>query len=134
MPPKRNISFTKPPEPAFIKRMKDSIGYQEPPTIETKKQKLAHEDDDIELEDDKPVVVVLNSENITKDELEAFTENSKNEKVVFSKPAKKNLEEKSSLNCSSKKQLLQKKVDALKDSKKAVKNSSLLSFDEDEDY
>lgn len=33
---KRNISFTKPPEPSFIKKMKESMGYQEPDTIETK--------------------------------------------------------------------------------------------------
>ncbi len=35
--PKRNIAFIKPPEPSFIKKMKESIpGYQEPDTVETK--------------------------------------------------------------------------------------------------
>lgn len=33
---KRSISYTKPPEPSFIKKMKDAIGYQEPDTVETK--------------------------------------------------------------------------------------------------
>lgn len=36
MAPKRNISYTKPDEPSFIKKMKESLGYQEPDTVETK--------------------------------------------------------------------------------------------------
>lgn len=36
MPPKRNVAFIKPDEPAFLKRMKAQIGWQEPDTIDAK--------------------------------------------------------------------------------------------------
>lgn len=55
-------------------------------------------------------------------------------KITFAKPAKKESEEKSALDFSSKKKDLQKRIDNHKESKKKVKNSSLLSFDEEDDY
>lgn len=36
---KRNVAFIKPDEPAFLKRMKQQIGYQEPDTVEAKVRK-----------------------------------------------------------------------------------------------
>jgi len=34
---KRNpVTFTKPADPAFLRRMKEQIGFQESPTVETK--------------------------------------------------------------------------------------------------
>jgi len=36
---KRNIAYIKPDEPAFLKRMKQQIGYQEPDTVEAKVSK-----------------------------------------------------------------------------------------------
>lgn len=33
---KRNVLFTKPDEPNFLKRIKQEIGYKEPDTIEAK--------------------------------------------------------------------------------------------------
>lgn len=33
---KRSVSFIKPDEPAFLKRLKQEIGYKEGPTVETK--------------------------------------------------------------------------------------------------
>lgn len=40
MPPKRNVAFIKPDEPAFLKRMKAQIGWQEPDTIDAKVRSL----------------------------------------------------------------------------------------------
>lgn len=58
-----------------------------------------------------------------------------NKKIVFSKPAKKDDDEKNSLAFSSKKKKdLQRRIDSEKEKTKQVKNSSLLSFQEDEDY
>ena len=58
-----------------------------------------------------------------------------NKKIVFAKPVKKDNEEKNSLDFSSKKKKdLQKRIDAEREKTKQVKNSSLLSFQEDEDY
>lgn len=33
---KRNVAFTKPEDPNFLKRIKDQIGYKEPDTIDAK--------------------------------------------------------------------------------------------------
>lgn len=33
---KRNVQFTKPEEPSFLKQIKAQIGYKEPDTVETK--------------------------------------------------------------------------------------------------
>lgn len=57
-----------------------------------------------------------------------------NKKIMFAKPAKKDTEDKGSLDFSSKKKELQKRIDSEKEKTKQVKNSCLLSFDEDEDF
>ncbi|GBN83570.1 hypothetical protein AVEN_216928-1 [Araneus ventricosus] len=73
--PKRSISYTKPPEPSFIKKMKDAIGYQEPDTVETKRETLPFQDDDQEERDDEmPVVVVLNEGDLTEEQAKKITE------------------------------------------------------------
>ncbi|XP_054717083.1 uncharacterized protein KIAA1143 homolog [Uloborus diversus] len=131
---KRNISFTKPPEPDFIKKMKDAIGYQEPATVETKREMPSFDENMEEREDEKPVVVVLKPGDLTEEELKDL-ELMRGKKIKFSKPTKKDNEEKNSLDFTSKKkEELSKKIDAAKEKTKRVKNSSLLSFDEDEDY
>ena len=33
---KNAVSFTKPPEPAFLRRIKEQMGYKEGPTVDTK--------------------------------------------------------------------------------------------------
>ncbi|KFM63254.1 putative protein-like protein, partial [Stegodyphus mimosarum] len=103
MPPKRNVACIKPPDPPFIKRMKDSIGYQEPPTVETKKQIADYDENvDTERDDEKPVVVVLKPGDLTEEEVKSITEKvDENKRIMFSKPVKK--EEKNSLDFSSKK-------------------------------
>lgn len=75
--PSRNVAFTKPDEPAFLKKFKAKVGYKEPATIEDKKQRLteraeADKDDEVEREDEQPTVVVLKSGDIGPEEFEAY--------------------------------------------------------------
>lgn len=40
--PKASVGFTKPPEPAFITKMKEQIGIKDEPTVETKVRTVAN--------------------------------------------------------------------------------------------
>ncbi|KAG8193761.1 hypothetical protein JTE90_005057 [Oedothorax gibbosus] len=134
MAPKRNISYTKPAEPSFIKKMKESIGYQEPDTVETKRQVADFVDDGVEREDEKPVVVVLKPGDLNEEEVKEISEKADpSKKITFTKPAKKESEDKTALDFSSKKKELQKRIENQKESTKKVKNASLLSFDDEEE-
>jgi hypothetical protein len=42
MSKKDKVSFANPPEPAFILRMKEQIGWKEGPTVETKVSEYYH--------------------------------------------------------------------------------------------
>lgn len=134
---KRNISFTKPPEPSFIKKMKESMGYQEPDTIETKMQVQPYDaENDEDRDDEKPAIVVLKPGDLTEEDVKQIQEKwDENKKIMFSKPVKKDSEEKNALDFSSKKRKdLEKRISSEKEKTKQVKNTSLLSFDEEEDY
>ncbi|KAI4470802.1 hypothetical protein MML48_1g03707 [Holotrichia oblita] len=67
---KRNVTYTKPEVPAFLRAIKEQAGYTEGPTVDTKRQKL----DSIEAEDfedtleEQPTVVVLEPGDLTADE------------------------------------------------------------------
>ena len=70
---KRNITYIKPQEPSFLKRLKAEAGYKEPDTIETKKKALPQDADDLEdKEDEQPVVVVLKEGDLSAEEAEKF--------------------------------------------------------------
>lgn len=70
---KRNVAFIKPEEPAFLKRIKEQIGYKEGPSVDTKRQKLEDEyqsgDDD--YDEEAPQVVVLKEGDLTAEQAEA---------------------------------------------------------------
>ncbi|KAI8123125.1 hypothetical protein FF38_10734 [Lucilia cuprina] len=72
---KRNIAYIKPQDPKFLQQLKQQIGYKEGPSVETKRQKLqdfeGHSDneDRPEREDEKPQIVVINSGDLTADEV-----------------------------------------------------------------
>ncbi|CAG7787082.1 unnamed protein product [Allacma fusca] len=124
---KNAVSFAKPPEPAFLRRIKEQIGYKEGPTVDTKRENLPDCDpDDLEDRDDeKPTVVVLKSGDLTQEqaeELGVLEEHSKEPKrIMYKQPTKRPANE-------ADKEKLRKEVTA-----KKVKNASLLSFDEEED-
>ncbi|KAI1282115.1 Uncharacterized protein HDE_13140 [Halotydeus destructor] len=103
---KRNggIKFNKPEEPAFIRKMKEKIGYREGPDIETKRESLAKDDDQEENDDEKPTVVVLRSGDLNEEEANQIQKDLDDapgaKKIVFKKP-EKNLDKKPSLSVSS---------------------------------
>ncbi|XP_015184047.1 PREDICTED: uncharacterized protein KIAA1143 homolog [Polistes dominula] len=73
--PKRNVvSYIRPEEPKFLRELKEQINYKEGPTINTKREMLpCNVDDEAEdLEGEKPLVVVLNSGDLTAEEAETF--------------------------------------------------------------
>eukprot|EP00118_Oscarella_pearsei_P002819 m.11763 g.11763 ORF g.11763 m.11763 type:complete len:174 (+) comp23589_c0_seq2:119-640(+) len=89
------IDFLKPAEPSFIKKIKEKIGYKEGPTVSEKFQKMEGPlpGDDVEKDDEKPVVVQLKKGDLNEEEAkvhEEFTgrkrkleEPSRDEKRVF---------------------------------------------------
>ncbi|KAF8781786.1 hypothetical protein HNY73_012149 [Argiope bruennichi] len=94
------------------------------------------DDDQEERDDEKPVIVVLNEGDLTEEQAKKITDKADlNKKITFAKPVKKDNEEKNSLDFSSKKKDdLQKKINIQKGKSESLKNTSLLSFgDEDED-
>ncbi|XP_011861033.1 PREDICTED: uncharacterized protein KIAA1143 homolog [Vollenhovia emeryi] len=84
---KHNISYIKPDEPKFLRELKEQIGYKEGPTVDTKRQSLPEVSDEEreELVDEQPVVVVLNSGDLTAEEADAF--NKQREKEENNAPA-----------------------------------------------
>ncbi|XP_073839311.1 uncharacterized protein KIAA1143 homolog [Musca autumnalis] len=72
---KRNIAYIKPQDPSFLAKLKQEIGYKEGPNVDTKRQKLENNEDQLsdeepEREDEKPLVVVLKSGDLTAQEAE----------------------------------------------------------------
>ncbi|KAH9522766.1 uncharacterized protein KIAA1143 homolog [Dermatophagoides farinae] len=149
---KRNIEFSRPEEPSFLKKMKNQMGIQKDfVTIDTKKEKLNKQD--LEYRDEEPVYVVDESSGISEKELEMFKAKTKQEKdyqkdnesfeqrIIFKKPDKSNTNDDDQSGSSSTTTFQTTKktknfsrsnlVD--KDRIKKVKNSSLLSFDDDDD-
>ncbi|KAK7574516.1 hypothetical protein V9T40_011707 [Parthenolecanium corni] len=104
---KRNVSFIRPEEPSFLKKLKQQIGYREGPTVETKREKLPELDDaDDDRLDDQPVVVVLKAGDLTAEQVEKekkILETEKaskpadlNKKIVFCPSAKRKTTEEAS--------------------------------------
>ncbi|PSN52946.1 Uncharacterized protein C0J52_03641 [Blattella germanica] len=75
---KRNISYIKPEEPSFLKRLKAEAGFKEADTVETKREALPQDADDLDDRDDeKPVVVVLKPGDLTAEEVEKIEKEGK---------------------------------------------------------
>nr|CAH0111722.1 unnamed protein product [Daphnia galeata] len=152
MGPKRNqVSYIKPNEPAFLRRLKQQAGYKEGPDVDTKREQYQDDSENDEYvedkEDEKPMVVVLRSgdltaEEATKEEVELKDKEEKEliekGKIAF-KPQKKrtNISNQSTdINLTNGKKMKKEtsdsrsKNESMKDS---VKISSLLSFNAEED-
>ncbi|XP_042329323.1 uncharacterized protein KIAA1143 homolog isoform X1 [Sceloporus undulatus] len=148
---KRNqVSYVKPAEPAFLSRFKQRVGYREGPTVETKREQLPVDDDDnddgSDKEDEQPQVIVLKKGDLTAEEVMKIKKEMKEDsnvtdpepgdgKIVFRKPTKRLSEEKYSglTATSSKKKKETKRISPTsQNTSKQIKNSSLLSFDEEE--
>ncbi|RWS12408.1 uncharacterized protein B4U79_09018 [Dinothrombium tinctorium] len=124
---KRNrITYAKPEEPAFLRRIKQQIGYREAPNRELLPK--AEPEDFTDRHGEKPTVAFVDS-SVSREEAEAFIENlnsgclpfqslanvlivfirsddhsSLQQRVLFRKPVKKNSETKSTMIQSSKRQ------------------------------
>ncbi|XP_075442819.1 uncharacterized protein KIAA1143 homolog [Ascaphus truei] len=149
---KRNqVSYVKPAEPAFLAKFKKDVGFREGPTVDTKRQELpalADDSDASDKEDEQPQVVVLRKGDLSAEEVgsikQQIKEISKDEeaapadgKILFKKPEKRSSSDKfPGINASSsKKKKQEEKTDSSssKPTHKQVRNSSLLSFDDDEE-
>ncbi|XP_038652524.1 uncharacterized protein KIAA1143 homolog [Scyliorhinus canicula] len=150
MSKRSNVSYVKPAEPAFLRKFKEDVGYKAGPTVETKKQQPAPVDSDSgqsDPEDEQPQVVVLRQGDLTADEaakIKQITESSKKSeepepedgKIVFRKPAKRSSDDSfAGLTATSSKKKKEERTEpkTSENKPKQVKNSSLLSFEDDED-
>ncbi|XP_076985701.1 uncharacterized protein KIAA1143 homolog [Tamandua tetradactyla] len=151
---KRNqVSYVPPAEPTFLARFKERVGYREGPTVETKRvqPQLSDEDGDhSDREDEQPQVVVLKKGDLSAEEVMKIKAEIKATKadeepaqadgrIMYRKPVKRPSDEKySGLTASSKKKMTNedqiiKKDLVKKNSQKQIKNSSLLSFDNEDE-
>ncbi|KAF4024106.1 hypothetical protein G4228_015877 [Cervus hanglu yarkandensis] len=152
---KRNqVSYVRPAEPAFLARFKERVGYKEGPTVETKRiqPQLPEEDGDhSDKEDEQPQVVVLKKGDLSAEEVMKIKAEIKAAKadeepasadgrIMYRKPVKRSSDEKySGLSASSKKKKakeedeINKQDSVKKNSQKQIKNSSLLSFDNEDE-
>ncbi|XP_067652245.1 uncharacterized protein KIAA1143 homolog [Haliotis asinina] len=144
---RNGVQYVQNDEPSFIRQFKQRIGYKEGPTVNTKLQQpeFDSDEDGPELEDEKPVVVVLKDGDLTEDQADhakkesektaASVEDVTSEgKITFKKPVKRSAESETnaelSVGTTGKKK--KEKKDKQSSSKK-VKNSNLLSFGDDEE-
>ncbi|GJQ88043.1 hypothetical protein Trydic_g12965 [Trypoxylus dichotomus] len=135
---KRNVTYIKPEEPAFLKRIKEQVGYTEGPTVDTKRENLNPvEPEDLEdTIDEQPTVVVLQPGDLTAEEAAAVNKQRNEEDqtpadltkpIVFKAKSKNKGDEEVDLLNKSKRPLAAKK-----NKSKKVK-TSLLSFNQKED-
>ncbi|XP_070494480.1 uncharacterized protein KIAA1143 [Chironomus tepperi] len=143
---KRNVAFIKPEEPAFLKRMKQQIGYQEPDTVEAKRGPIQNvgssdEDEDYEERDDeKPQVVQLKKGDLTEQEAQRIAKEEAekpadlNQRVIFkSKKKKDEIKDPADEDKSSGKSTGKSDKKSKKDRHKEKPAKNLLSFDDDGD-
>ncbi|KAM5291963.1 uncharacterized protein KIAA1143 homolog [Ctenodactylus gundi] len=153
MSQRRQVSYVRPAEPAFLSRFKERVGYREGPSVDTKSIQPQLPDEDGEhsdKEDEQPQVVVLKKGDLTAEEVMRIKAEIKAAKadeeptpadgrIVYRKPAKRPSEEKySGLTASSKKKRASgegaRQEDAADRSlQKPVQNSRLLSFENEDD-
>ncbi|KAK4877230.1 hypothetical protein RN001_009736 [Aquatica leii] len=132
---KRNITFTEPEEPIFLKRIKQQAGYKEGPTIQTKKEALdlATEEDFEDTTEEQPTVVVLNPGDLSAEEAVEEAQKLKKQAeeapadltapIVFKRPSKSTKDPSSKT----------KKNEENTVKTKKEKSKPLLSFDDEED-
>ncbi|XP_004708600.1 uncharacterized protein KIAA1143 homolog [Echinops telfairi] len=151
---KRNqVSYVRPAEPTFLARFKERVGYTEGPTVDTKRTQpqLPEEDGDhSDKDDEQPQVVVLKKGDLSAEEVMKIKAEIKAAKadeepasadgrIMYRKPVKRSSDEKySGLTASSKKKRtneeeMSKQDSVTKNSQKQIRNSSLLSFDNDDE-
>ncbi|XP_031828396.1 uncharacterized protein KIAA1143 isoform X2 [Nomia melanderi] len=130
---KHNVSYIKPDEPKFLRELKEQVGYKEGPTIDTKREILPQDSDDEREEpiEEQPIVVVLNSGDLTAEEADAFIKKKEEEeantpadlsKRVIFKKNKKDTAESDAADKPAKKKI-----------KKSKQEKAVLSFNDNDD-
>ncbi|KAM5156747.1 uncharacterized protein KIAA1143 homolog [Mantella aurantiaca] len=151
MSKKNRVSYVKPTEPSFLTKFKKDVGYREGPTVDTKRQELptvANDSDGSDKEEEQPQVVVLKKGDLSLEEVMKIKQEIKGSskddddpvpadgKILFRKPIKRTTDSKfSGINATSskKKKPEENQESTSKSSQKQVRNSSLLSFDEEDE-
>ncbi|KAI4498177.1 hypothetical protein M0802_006663 [Mischocyttarus mexicanus] len=135
MPKKNVVSYIRPEEPKFLRELKEQINYKEGPTINTKREILPRVFDEEAAEEDfeeeKPLVVVLNSGDLTAEEVEAFEKQKQKDestapadlskRIIFSRNKSKKRTSDSVEKSNNKKD------------KKSKRNKAVLSFNDEEE-
>ncbi|XP_038624265.1 uncharacterized protein KIAA1143 homolog [Tachyglossus aculeatus] len=146
------VSYVRPPEPPFLARFKQEAGYTDGPTVHTKKEQpqIPEDGENSDKEDEQPQVVVLKKGDLSAEEVMNIKEQIKSSKsdeepapadgkIMFRKPVKRSSDEKyMGLTASSSKKKKEEKKNlgdsvGPKNPQKQIKNSSLLSFGDDEE-
>ncbi|KRT79548.1 hypothetical protein AMK59_7096 [Oryctes borbonicus] len=132
---KRNVTYIKPEEPAFLKKIKEQVGYTEGPTVNTKRENLNPvEPEDLEdTAEEQPTVVVLQTGDLTAEEAAEVNKQREEAPADLTKPIvfrakSKNKDEKGEGLLSKNKRPL-----VAKETKSKKIKASLLSFDQEEE-
>merc|ERR1711997_75579 len=127
------VSFSRPQDPAFLRRMKEQVGYKNPVEDLKAKQMLDHDGLEDEQDDEKPTVVVLKEGDLTSEEVDRITKKLDEEelepadgRIIFKKPVKRKTDSVPENSTDEKEAKIKKKKD-----KKPKQN--LLSFNDDEE-
>lgn len=133
------VQFARPQEPSFLRKIKEQVGYKDPKEDLNAKRLLNQEgleNDQEELDDEGPTVVVLKEGDLTAEEAECLTNNLDKDskesgpgdgKILFKKPSKRKSEK------DSEKLPQNGESDSKKNKKEKIRKQSLLSFDDDEE-
>ncbi|KAK8749083.1 hypothetical protein OTU49_015665 [Cherax quadricarinatus] len=157
-----NVSYSKPEEPAFLKRFKEQVGYKEDRGLSDKFAVMppATDDDLDDKEDELPQVVSLHADDLTQEEYEKLHAEGKlsellkgtheevqgpkqrdeeppaDGRILFRKPTKRSGEDKKG-RLDPKKLKREEKDEKpekkYKDKRKELQKQKLLSFNEDEE-
>lgn len=136
MAKRSSVTCVKPSDPPFLKKLKERVGYKESPSVDTKREHRPVEDADPDLDDEKPVVVVLKAGDLTAEEAEMLSQRQVSDngpadgKIMFKKPTKR--KDASTPTDGQVKRL--KEVDqSRRQQVNSIRDSRLLSFGDDED-
>lgn len=137
MAKRSSVTCVKPSDPPFLRKLKERVGYKESPTVDTKREEHRPVDTaDPDIDDEKPVVVVLKAGDLTAEEADIYSQKqvSDNEpadgKIMFKKPTKRKNDTVSTDGQAKR----VKEVDkSRRQQVNSVRDSRLLSFGDDDD-
>lgn len=135
MSKKNRITCVKPSDPPFLRKLKERVGYKEGPTVDTKREELPADAVAVDLDDEKPVVVVLKAGDLTAEEAEKYHQKEEDNgpadgRIIFKKPTKRT---DSASSAGGQAKRLKEADSCRRGQVSSVKDSRLLSFGGDEE-